>query len=405
MLIYKILTFLALAAGLALPTAFPEVANVLFLVVAGLSLPLCARDTDWRELLAHPGVMAPLGAVALLLVAFTGTASTPSDSLAVLYFAPLLLIAPTLALFDRTQGVVTLDSISLVAAVGTAAAAIVALVDSAVFGEVRAGSLVNNPIHFAALALILGFVALVGISSRRSIVRMAALVAPSLALFAVVLSGSRGPMVAAIPLATLALAFVLSRVSRRHALLALLCLGAIAIIGVLVAWVTGVFRRFTVFVELPQLIGGGLTSDNSASERLQIYMAAWRAFLDSPLVGHGLMNLASPVSQHLPQGAEISYQHLHSDLADFAVAGGALGLAAYFLFLAAPIVETFRRGAWHRRGGAALYLALILVSGFFVMGLTNATFGILSQTTLYAFVTALVVHLSCASAEPMDQTS
>lgn len=400
-LIYKVLTLVALAAGLALPTAFPEVANVLFLVAACLSVLLGARGTNWRDLFAHPGVMAPLGAIFMLLVAFAATASTPLHILAVLYFAPLLLIAPILALFDRTTGIVTVDGISLMASVGAAAAAIVALVDSLIIGQVRAGTLVNNPIHFAALTLILGFVALAGLSSNRTIVRMAALVAPSLALLAVVLSGSRGPMFAALPLATLAIALVLSRVSQRNALLTLLCLGAIAIVGALVAWFTGVFLRFAVFAELPQLIAGGSTSDGSTSERLQIYLAAWRAFLDSPLVGHGLVGLTGPVLQYMPQGAELGdYQHLHNDLADFAVAGGALGLVAYFLILAAPIAEVLWRGAWRRRG-TALYLALVVAAGFFCMGLTNATFGILSQTTLYAFVVALVVHLCRANADPM----
>lgn len=392
-LIYTILAWVALAAGLALPTAFPEVANVLFLTAACLSLLVCARGTNWLALLGRPGVAAPLGSIFVLFVAFAITASTPLHFVSALYFGPLLLIGPIVALFDRTRGIVTVDTIGLMASVGAAAAAAIALFDSVVLGQVRAGTLVNNPIHFAALALILGFVALVGLSSTRPLVRIAALVAPSLGLLAVVLSGSRGPMFAALPLVALAAALILTRVSRRRAFLALCCLGAIAVVAVLVAWFTGVFLRFTIFVELPQLLAGGSTTDNSTSERLQIYLAAWRTFLDTPVFGHGLVNLTAPVMQHVPLGIDLSgYQHLHNDLADFAVAGGALGLVAYALILLAPIAEALRGGAWRRQGNA-LYLALVVSVGFFCMGLTNATFGILSQTVLYAFVVALVVHL------------
>ncbi|WP_332689150.1 O-antigen ligase family protein [Devosia sp.] len=399
--ILSAVTWVALAAGLALPTVFPEAANILFLIASGLALVLSEEKAGWMDLIRRPGIALPLLAIALLCVAFALTASTPQHLFAAFYFLPLLMIFPLVALFERSGQIVTVETIGLSASVGAAGAAGVALVDSIILGEVRAGTLVNNPIHFAALALVVGFVALVGMSSKKPAVRLAVLVAPSLSLLAVVLSGSRGPMFAALPLAALAIALVIGRVSRQRALFALYCLAATAIIAVLIAWFTGVFQRFAVFAELPQLLTGGTTNDSSTSERLQIYSAAWRAFLDSPIFGHGLIDLTTPVLQYMPEGAVLGdYQHLHNDLADFAVAGGALGLAAYLLILVAPIVEVVRRGIWMRHPDA-LYLALVISTGFFCMGLTNATFGILSQTTLYAFVTALVVHLCRTDAQTL----
>lgn len=387
-----------MAAGLALPTAFPEVANVLLLIVPGLALLLLARQTGWTSLIRHPGIALPFLAVTLLCVAFAFTASTPLHIFAAFYFAPLLMISPLVALFERAPKVVSVETTGLLASVGAAGAAGVALVDSVILGQARAGTLVNNPIHFAAISLIVGFVALAGVSSKRPFVRVGALVAPSLSLLAIALSGSRGPMFAALPLAVLAMAFVAGRVSGRRALLALYGLVATATIAVIVTWLTGVFRRFTVLAELPQLLVGGATRDSSTSERLQIYSASWRAFQDSPLFGHGLVDLAKAVLHYMPEGELLAgYQHLHNDLADFAVAGGSLGIVAYVLILVAPIAEVLRRGMWgqHR---SALYLAFVVSTGFFCMGLTNATFGILSQTTLFAFVTALVVYL-CRDAD------
>jgi O-antigen ligase len=62
-----------------------------------------------------------------------------------------------------------------------------------------------------------------------------------------------------------------------------------------------------------------------------------------------------------------------------------VGLAAFALFLLAPIVEIIR-SAEHPTRRPALVLMTTLVSGFFVMGLTNAMFGILTVTTAYAAV-------------------
>jgi O-antigen ligase len=80
-----------------------------------------------------------------------------------------------------------------------------------------------------------------------------------------------------------------------------------------------------------------------------------------------------------------NWPHLHNDLADFAASAGVVGLAAFALFLLAPIVEIIR-SAEHPTRRPALVLMTTLVSGFFVMGLTNAMFGILTVTTAYAAV-------------------
>lgn len=382
-----------MTAGLALPAAFPEVANVLLLIVGGGASLLLVGHIGRTDFVLRPGIALPFLAVTLLSVAFAFTASTPLHLLTPFYFVPLLTISPLVALFDRGAQVVTVETIGLLAFVGAAGAAGVALIDSVILGQLRAGTLVNNPIHFAAIALILGFVALVGVSSKKRLVRLGALVAPSLSLLAIVLSGSRGPLFAALPLVVLAGAIVVGQVSGRRGLLALFCLAATAVMAALIAWFTGVFERFVVFAELPQLLAGGGTRDDSTSERLLIYSASWHAFMDSPLFGHGLIDLTKAILPYMPDGAPLAgYQHLHNDLADFAVAGGGLGLVAYAFILVAPIVEVIRRGMW-RRHRNALYLALVVSVSFFCMGLTNATFGILSLTTLYSLVTALVVHL------------
>ena len=90
--------------------------------------------------------------------------------------------------------------------------------------------------------------------------------------------------------------------------------------------------------------------------------------------------------------------HLHNDIADFAVIGGALGLACYGLLLAAPVA-----GGLSARGpnrAMILYLGVVTSLGYFTMGLTNAMFGILTQTVLYGVILSLMATL--AAPAPRD---
>jgi O-antigen ligase len=84
--------------------------------------------------------------------------------------------------------------------------------------------------------------------------------------------------------------------------------------------------------------------------------------------------------------------HLHNDLADFAVIGGLLGLICYGLLLAAPFAGGLATRGRHRH--AALYLGVLASLGYLSMGLTNAMFGILTQTVVYGVLLALIAALA-----------
>ncbi|RYE39431.1 MAG: O-antigen ligase domain-containing protein [Hyphomicrobiales bacterium] len=128
----------------------------------------------------------------------------------------------------------------------------------------------------------------------------------------------------------------------------------------------------------------GVPTDESTSIRLQMISGGMQAFLQAPIFGHGpfaFVNIANELSE-LPYG---SWPHLHNDLADFAASAGILGLVAYALFLLAPIVEVLRSAKTAARP-RILVLVSTLVAGYFIMGLTNAMFGILTVTVSYAVI-------------------
>jgi O-antigen ligase len=390
------LSLAALVIGLAIPAVMPEIANIDYFIIAGLAVVLFSLSAPWRRLLASPAVFMPLFAGVLLTICFIINADAPLDALAAVFFIPLFLVAPMAELFRRSGSLVTPASISLAATAGTFAALCLALFESFVLGIGRAGITVNNPIHFADIALTLGFIGLVGVYSERSLVRVLAVCAPLFGLIAVVLSGSRGPLVSAVPMAGAALVVLLAHFGARERRLTNLLLATVVCLQlVMLAHSFGLFAHLRAFESVANVLLGQ-DVDSSTALRLVMYQSAWNAFLAAPVFGHGLIGFIETTAQFVPAGATFpTFEHLHSDPADFAVIGGTIGLIAYGGFILAPVVDALTAPAGKARN-AALYLAITLSVGYLAMGLTNAMFGVLTQTVLYGFCLAIVSHLARA---------
>lgn len=388
------LGYLALLVGLTLPTLFPEVANVSYLALAGLALIVSLRSTNWPELLKRPAVWMPLLGGALLLVAFTVTAKSYWHPLTAFVFAPLFVTAPIIALFGRARRAITPANVGIAATIGVVGAAGLAVYETWILGLTRAGISVNNPIHFAAIVLTLGFLALAGLFGTAKGVKPLVMAALPLALLAVLLSGSRGPQVAAVVMLLLsAAALQRGSIWRRIRPLHIAGLAVAVIAAAIVAWQFGLLDRALSMVALLKEMSQSDVSDTSTTLRLEMYQAAANAFMASPIVGHGLVDYVAIAGSYAAPGIDLPASgHLHNDFADFSVAGGLFGIVTYCLFLLAPVVEALRCSSNNR--ALVLFIAIVSAGGYFAMGLTNAMFGILSQTVLYAFLTALVSYLA-----------
>lgn len=384
------LAWLVLLTGLALTIFAPELANDLMLALMGFAalqlffVPGKARF--WR----HPSASMPLVAGLLLLLAFLITAQSPLHVAAVLVFIHLFTVAPLAGLLSRLARHLTLERIAAIAMTGVLGGAAVAVTDVYVFGAERAG-LVNNPIHLADISLMIGFVALVGLWGK-SRLRWLFLLGPVLALVTVMLTESRGALLAAIAMAGVAaIVLALSIFSRR---LVFRVVGALA----------GVFLLGGVALVAYAAMRGGWPSDSlvvdeSTSQRMLMYEAAAKAFLASPLAGHGLLDYYAAARAQMPAGIDFpDYAHLHNDLADFAAAGGILGIAAYALFLLAPLAGAARVTGKLRL--PLLYLGGVTSTGYFAMGMTNAMLGLRWQDIVLATILAIIVVLSNRDEEP-----
>lgn len=390
--IHASLVLAAFVAALAIAPVAPEAGNSLFLLMGISGIALMWGDA--RVSLRRPIVWMSLLALGLVGVAY-GMSSGLQGLVGLIFFAPLLCVWP-LVTVARKADISIVPILAVLALCGAAGAGIIAIEEFVTTGTSRAGGTVANPIHFADVALMVGFVGTLGLFVTPGRWRLAFSISPVMAVIAVVLSGTRGAVVAALlMLATMVVAAAFARLLTRRVVAIGAGLIALAVVAAVLFGVGSLSGVQRILADIGQTLAHGAPTDTSTDNRLQMYLGGLRAFLESPLVGHGPFNFTAVAGQL----ADIPFEntpHLHNDIVDLAASAGIMGLIAYTLLLAAPIVEVMRspRGQ-DRTGGAIVVITLII--GFFVMGLTNAMFGILTVTTLYASIYVLAAVSSARS--------
>lgn len=395
-----VLAWIALLLGLTLPALYPRATNIGVLVIMALGLLMLFVQRRDFDIFRQKGIATLLSGCAVLFVALLPTARSVEHVVAIFIVAPLIFAGCYVLMLKPITARITPLLIGSLALVGALGGAAISGYEVLALGAGRGGGLVNNPIHLADLSVALGFIALVGLYDR-SPWRWLMLIGPLAALAAIFWTGSRGPLLGFAALSVVAGAYLVFTLL--HGSRALRWAFGLALaLGLAVSPFVEVTLGGRV-VSMSSVIGSLVdpnAADYSSQLRAVMYQSAWGAFQASPIYGHGMVDFARIAAQYAPTlGEAITFDHLHSDIADFMVTTGTLGLLAYLLILAAPIMGAFRAR------GPALYLALVMSVGYFVMGLTNAMIGVLTQTVLFAVVTALIAVLASKQAAPETGTA
>lgn len=390
------LVSIVMVAGLLFPPVAPYTA--VYAVLAALLIALFLLSSrNWN--VYGTGFFRFVWLAILALLITLPFSLTEGEDLFV--FAALIpvFLAPSVVMlmveerrFALPQTVATLCLIGAIGAVG------VAFNDVNILQIGRAGA-GNNPIHFGGLSLLIGFMALVGLFGSRSAWRFIFLAGPVLGTTAALLSGSRGPVLAAIILAISTLPFLINWFWREKAFKAILVIGvALAIVGMMQIDSQRLGRAANVIGDITALFDANMTIDPASEERLVFYRAARAAFLQAPIFGHGSGHIGAATTPFIPEAFSHMHQpdHLHNDIADFAVLGGVFGILAYFCLIAAPLFA-FRLTNDTEIRRATLLGGIILSVGYFTLGLTNAMFGILPQTTLFGLLLGILVGMAHTS--------
>ena len=383
---------LALVAGLGFMGTAPFIADYVVIVCGLVGLGLAAVSR--RSALIQPSAIMIYAALVLLAGSLPFVYQSSMDLLPLAACLPMLAAPYLMALLLSGRASphwLGAHALPLICLFGVTSAVAMALWEAASTGIVRAG-LGNNPIHFGGIITVLGYLALTGTVSSNARWRAIYLAGPALAMVGVVLSGSRGPLLAWLALAFVSLPILL--VSFKSWRLTLVTVSVAVAGGVLFVGLAGdsllVHRLLIVPPSLASALAAqdpvaailGLMTAND-TYRTALYEAGWLAFKSSPIVGVGYGQMMPLVRQLFPDMVALhTLENLHSDLADFAALGGAMGILAYFLLLLSPIAAL--RGLSLSNHSGLWLTAVVLVVGYAMLGLTNAMFGVLPQTVLFA---------------------
>ncbi len=375
-----------LGLGLVLCTVFGQVTPY---VITFVGLVLLARSALRGELAAAYSGIAPrlyLTAFGLLALTFALNAKRIDDLIFAIAILPLALYGPLALEVGRATAAASARRIALLALTGAGVALLMTLFRMFVLGQYRADSLWFNTIPAVNTTILLGFLALIGLlvpGPRRWLF----LFGPLFGLIANTITGSRGPLLAVIPLVLVAAVFIARHFGFKRWHVAIGVLGFVAV-AVLITLANG--RSAAILGGLLGVSTAGELVDTGQTTgyRLTLWLAGLAAFLQSPLIGHGWGQLMSVIVPFVPAGQEhvLQFPHLHNDIADFAVGSGILGLIAYATIIATPLVAVLRSPR-DSLFAARRYGVLVLTVLYLCAGLTDALLG-------FAYFTALHVALS-----------
>ncbi|HEY8593672.1 MAG TPA: O-antigen ligase family protein [Devosiaceae bacterium] len=331
-----------------------------------------------------------------MVLAYALTARSLHDFSYVLNFAPLPLCLLLMWRLEKASFGNGMLLIAWLALIGTAMAVASGAFQVFVLGVERAGAAGFNPIYMGDTAILCGALALAGLLvpgvPHRS--RLPLLLAPFLAIVAVVLTGSRGALLAIPAFAAIGTGFAYAHARRKWLVLAAAATGVALMVAVfLVAMATGATRITQMISVMHEALVHWHSDDFDTQVRLDFYLAGIKAFLASPLIGHGWPGMMGAVAEFMPPDTAryaAIYRHLHNDIINFAASAGIVGLASYAAFISAPVVGVLALPR-DRQFPARLYAACVLVAGNLIFGLTNVVIGYSFPTDLFAALTICIV--------------
>jgi O-antigen ligase len=343
------------------------------------------QPVNWRSEIA--GLMGLVSFLTLLVIFTVTNPPGKMSFLSSVNFTLFLLLGPSIAAMALLSGRDNALLVVRLAALGMAVSLALAVVQVYVLGQPFATGYAGTRITTTNTMVILSFIAALGVIVDRGRWRYLYLLAPLVGLYITLISTSRGPLIVFVALAGV-LALILIR-RRWIALFAGLAVAAAVLAGLIIfeEQLGRIGRLPSIFMSL--LGGGEDLGDNSANIRWDLYRAAWDAIQQSPWIGHGWAQREAailPDSIHGPR----NHFHAHSDLLNIGVAGGIVGLLAYFAILAAPIVGAWRSvrdSQYNFRVSAAVMLAV----GILTAGLFNIAIGFEYLTTLHCLGTAIIL--------------
>jgi O-antigen ligase len=378
-------------------------------ILLGLLTLFVADRGAYRVVFGLPHIRMLAASFGLLAIATLVVAGTSPDALVLFDFTPFLLAIPVSAVFLRAKIPDAQFQLSWLALVGTLVACGVAVFQYVVLHNTRPGGWELSPIHFADIAVTLGFMSGAGLLNRASRAWPLFALGPFLGVGAGLLSGTRSSLLVAVALLLLWLVCFIRRATWRRALIPVL--GAVVVVGGTAAAVPGVATRVIDVGDLLRQIASAQPVDGPQfGFRLDQYEGAVRAFADSPVFGHGWRHQVQSALPYMSPSAQRDYAvehwgYIHDEFLNMAVGMGGFGVIAWLLLMGYPPAAVF----WARRHGRlsaeAVYLVLAPWLGILVGGLTDVLFNTELTKTFYCFIPTAILMLTWRRELPVPARS
>lgn len=346
----------------------------------------------------QPSRLMFVGAFFLLAFAFSLSAQQWVDLKYIGNFLMFFFFVCLSTVLSRFAAPGNLAKVALLALAGAVLSLGVAIFEVTVLGEPRALGFGSDPIWAAQAAMIIGSLSAIGyLSAKPPIPAPLFLLGPILADLTTWLSGSRGPLLAA-PLLALIILILCGRGARLGFFCLLLAATALLVVLHFVDPAT-TSRVLSIATNFRSLLASGEVADGSMDARLTFWHIGGAAFAASPIFGYGWSHFLDAAYSFLAdhgKAFDAGYEglggnvHLHADILDIGVAAGVLGLLAYVLVLAAPIVDSWTSPRDSQYAGRRMG-AIILTVGYAACGLTYLMFGFEFHTTLYVMLAGILL--------------
>jgi len=350
-------------------------------------LPLAGEGDQrswWRGEQHTPAVLFAI-AFALMLVSALGAMREPTGLLALVpYLAPLCFLPFTGLVGDRTPNFARL------ALVGAAIGLVTALALRYGIGKPRAGegAFITDPYRLSVTTLLCATLALGALFTRERW-RWLSLLGLVAATGTIYLTGSRTTLLGVPVLLFLtALCFV----KRPATIMAFIAAAVALVVAALFVELPGKVRT-RLWDVVGSIARGETVADESIWIRIKLWGDGLRDVWNTPVFGHGWGDwMMVPMRARFPADLESlpNIAHMHNDALHFAMAGGALGVIAWLLLLAAPVAGYLGLPG-EARTRARLHAILVLVGGYFALGLADIMLASPAQLTLYVALTAIVL--------------
>jgi O-antigen ligase len=345
------------AAAFPLSLSSPG-ATVAIGMLAAFGLYSWARSGALPADLRIPGAIALAAWLMLILVDVAngggkGNLTTLVDYLPLAILAPLAygfrLAGPRFALIERAMQATVLLAVAS------------SLFQALWLGVARPGGLNLNPIPYAFVVLLWGtFLLSSGLEAgRKGALSVAIALSASIPIL---LSGSK--MVWACTFIAYG-AVTISWAAAGRRLKMLVPAAALAVAVLFLAGLSDMAaRRLIGFqAEIEEFLATGMSSGDSLGNRLEMIRSGLMAFLDSPVLGHGLTeSMRAALAFRDPNGPDISvHTHIHNDYIVHLVSFGVFGLVflgIYFWLLVRLSLDCSMASC--RRAGLAITVALSL---------------------------------------------